>query len=99
MYAAYDTLSPGLKKTLDGMRAVHSNAHVFGAGSAYKRTDAKFRNENLVSDAVHPVVVTHPMSGKKALYVNPGRSEEHTSELQSLMRISYAGLCLQKTET
>src|SRR3546814_8745587 len=27
------------------------------------------------------------------------RSEEHTSELQSLMRISYAGFCLQKTKT
>src|SRR3546814_7752599 len=27
------------------------------------------------------------------------RSEEHTSELQSLMRISYAVLCLQKTKT
>src|SRR3546814_7401215 len=25
-----------------------------------------------------------------------GRSEEHTSELQSLMRISYAVICLQK---
>lgn len=72
MYDAYNTLSPGLKKTLEGLRAVHSNAHVFGVGSAYKSTDAKFRNENLVSDAVHPVVVTHPMSGKKALYVNPG---------------------------
>src|SRR3546814_6468298 len=28
-----------------------------------------------------------------------GRSEEHTSELQSLMRISYAVLCLKKTNT
>src|SRR3546814_19288101 len=27
---------------------------------------------------------------------SPGRSEEHTSELQSLMRISYAGFCLKK---
>src|SRR3546814_2339161 len=27
------------------------------------------------------------------------RSEEHTSELQSLMRISYAVFCLQKTNT
>src|SRR3546814_3558275 len=26
----------------------------------------------------------------------PGRSEEHTSELQSLMRISYAVFCLKK---
>src|SRR3546814_7574565 len=29
----------------------------------------------------------------------PGRSEEHTSELQSLMRISYAVFCLKKTTT
>src|SRR3546814_2343909 len=27
---------------------------------------------------------------------NPNRSEEHTSELQSLMRISYAVFCLKK---
>src|SRR3546814_1149729 len=30
---------------------------------------------------------------------DPGRSEEHTSELQSLMRISYAVFCLQKKNT
>src|SRR3546814_996765 len=30
------------------------------------------------------------------LQKNPGRSEEHTSELQSLMRISYAVFCLKK---
>src|SRR3546814_5537824 len=29
----------------------------------------------------------------------PARSEEHTSELQSLMRISYAVFCLTKTTT
>src|SRR3546814_7354409 len=29
----------------------------------------------------------------------PGRSEEHTSELQSLMRISYAVFCLKKKNT
>src|SRR3546814_9747633 len=29
-------------------------------------------------------------------YLQPGRSEEHTSELQSLMRISYAVFCLKK---
>src|SRR3546814_1634781 len=28
-----------------------------------------------------------------------GRSEEHTSELQSLMRISYAVFCLKKQKT
>src|SRR3546814_4211453 len=30
---------------------------------------------------------------------DPGRSEEHTSELQSLMRISYAVFCLKKKKT
>src|SRR3546814_9941631 len=30
---------------------------------------------------------------------NPFRSEEHTSELQSLMRISYAVFCLKQTNT
>src|SRR3546814_10785699 len=34
--------------------------------------------------------------GDGALAVEPGRSEEHTSELQSLMRISYAVFCLNK---
>src|SRR3546814_7362174 len=29
---------------------------------------------------------------------DPDRSEEHTSELQSLMRISYAVFCLKKTK-
>src|SRR3546814_10369651 len=32
-------------------------------------------------------------------YRNNSRSEEHTSELQSLMRISYAVFCLKKKKT
>src|SRR3546814_2095148 len=32
----------------------------------------------------------------RARRVDRGRSEEHTSELQSLMRISYAVFCLKK---
>src|SRR3546814_10181246 len=34
--------------------------------------------------------------GKRRLHAKPNRSEEHTSELQSLMRISYAVFCLKK---
>src|SRR3546814_5175488 len=41
---------------------------------------------------IWPVVVT-PFAGQK---FGLGRSEEHTSELQSLMRISYAVFCLKK---
>ncbi len=73
MYAAYEALSDGLKETLSNLRAVHSSRHVFGAQGAYKGTelDKTFGNEHLVDDAVHPVVITHPESGRKALYVNP----------------------------
>src|SRR3546814_9138748 len=39
-----------------------------------------------------------PSGGVQFDRCQPGvRSEEHTSELQSLMRISYAVFCLQKT--
>src|SRR3546814_18150103 len=38
-------------------------------------------------------------SGKRGRAINPARSEEHTSELQSLMRISYAVFCLKKKKT
>lgn len=74
MYAAYDALSDGLKATLDGLRAVHSSRHVFGP-KAGRGDDLKGRllNSDLATqDAVHPVVITHPISGKRALYVNPG---------------------------
>ena len=74
MYTAYDTLSDGLKQTLEDMKAVHSSRHVFGEQSSYR--DAmkdRFSNpEEATQDAVHPVVITHPESGRKALYVNPG---------------------------
>ncbi len=74
MYRAFDALSPGMQKMLLGMNAVHSSRHVFGAG-ANRPADLAQRlgnNELATQDAVHPVVITHPLSGRKALYVNPG---------------------------
>src|SRR3546814_1414382 len=38
----------------------------------------------------------HYFGSKEQLFVAVLRSEEHTSELQSLMRISYAVFCLKK---
>lgn len=72
MNRAYEALSDGLKQTLEGLRAVHSSRHVFGAASAYvKETDGRLGNTDAATqDAVHPVVMRHPESGKKILYVN-----------------------------
>jgi taurine dioxygenase len=75
MYAAYDALSDGLKKTLEGLSACHSSRHVFGREAMAQRGDmnGRIRNSELATqDAVHPVVIRHPETGRKALYVNPG---------------------------
>jgi taurine dioxygenase len=76
MYAAWDALSEGLKETLSGLDAVHSSRHVFGKQAVTKQFDElseRFGNaEEATQDAIHPVAITHPVSGRKALYVNPG---------------------------
>src|SRR3546814_7310051 len=59
--------------------------------------------DNLVLRFAGSKVMTRPtltdLSPRQSIQTNPGnetRSEEHTSELQSLMRISYAVFCLKK---
>jgi taurine dioxygenase len=76
MAAAYAALSEGLKATLRGLRAVHSNRHTFGAAARQLQDGdmtGRLHNAHLATDdAVHPVVVRHPGSGRPVLYVNPG---------------------------
>ncbi len=74
MYAAYDALSDGLKSRLADMRAVHSSRHVFGqkSGRPAEMKDRILNPELATQDAVHPVVIRHPDTGRPALYVNPG---------------------------
>ena len=71
---AYEALSPGLQHTLENLRAVHSNVHVYGEEGYYQATDlaAQLGGTEDVGEATHPVVVRHPDSGRKILYVNPG---------------------------
>ncbi len=79
MYDAYETLDDATKQEIEGLRAVHSAKHIFGSGEAnhYRaNTDTNGRIGNtaaadVLEDVTHPVVITHPLSGKKALYVNP----------------------------
>lgn len=74
MSHAYEALSDGMKKTLSGLKAVHSSRHAFGANTSYaKEAGDRFKNPELATqDAVHPVVIRHPETGRKTLYVNPG---------------------------
>ena len=71
--AAYDSLSDGLKATLEGLRAVHSADHIYGHDGIYAKTDqaADLKGHEIHAHAVHPVVIRHPVTGRKILYVNP----------------------------
>jgi len=74
--AAYDALPESLKKRIAGLRAVHSNTHLYGENGLYRLTDLadQLGGMDRVGDATHPVVIRHPESGRKVLYVNPGHT-------------------------
>ena len=67
MYRAYETLSEPIKRMLQGLTALHdsSKAH-------YYRVKAKDRDDIKFPNAEHPVVRTHPVTGRQGLYVNRG---------------------------
>lgn len=70
---AYDALSEPMRTMIDGLVATHSAGPQYGAGGYSTRSKAmKAKNQELVDALVeHPVVRTHPETGRKGLYVNP----------------------------
>ena len=90
MHAAYEALSDRMKSYLDGLIAVHDG------GPNYRRRaaiDGRTDNREFPR-AEHPVIRTHPVTGKKAIFVNPvftvaikGLSEE---EGDAILRFLYA---------
>lgn len=89
MYKAYETLPVELKTKIEGRSAIHSGKHIFGEGpdSYYNMSDAGSHEDGTsrignaavaeqLSDPEHPIVISHPLSGKKALYVNPAFTRE-----------------------
>jgi taurine dioxygenase len=68
MYAAYEALSERMKAYLDGLVALHDGEQV------YRGTYANLgvADRPVYPKAEHPVVRTHPLTGRKALYVNRG---------------------------
>jgi taurine dioxygenase len=72
--AAFDALSPGLRRTLEGLRAVHSAEREYssrGQSVQRRRSMTVSEAEGAVGESIHPVVLAHPESGRKDLYVNP----------------------------
>ena len=67
MYAAYEALSERMKVMLDGLTAMHDGGPYYRAVNQIIGRDDGGRS---YPTAVHPVVHTHPASGRKCLYVN-----------------------------
>ena len=77
-YAAYEALSEPVKALIDGLKAWNESAQVhrdrFGASG-------KLRDgENAFPESLHPIVRTHPVTGRKALFVN----ENFTTRIEGL---------------
>ena len=89
--AAYDALSPAFKTFLEGLTATHSGDR------SYRRTNRLLgiddRNR-VFPQAVHPVIRTHPGSGRKALFVNETFTmrinELSEEESDAVLRFLYA---------
>ncbi len=77
-YAAYEALSEGMRRLLDDLKAVNASSK---ADATRTREDLT-RQKEIVAEYVaeHPVVRTHPETGRKALYVNVG----HTVRLSGM---------------
>ncbi len=88
MYAAYEALSDRMQRLLSDLRASHD-------GGGFRAIASKRGKEELDADvtAVHPVVRTHPVTGRKCLFVNSTFTREiegmKPAESQALLRFLY----------
>lgn len=95
MEAVYESLSPSFRNMIAGLKAVHDfqNFRVL-----FKKTpedqERLRRMEELYPNPTHPVVRTHPVSGRKCLYVNPQFTVRidglHADESRALLDLMFA---------
>src|SRR6185312_1391624 len=72
MYAAYDELPVKMRQRIAALRVVHK----YDSSRKGTRVAAlRVQEAQQVPDVVHPLVRTHPETGRKALYMNPNRME------------------------
>ena len=92
MYLAYESLSPGMQRLLDDLVAVNSSAKADVTKTREDRTrDGARADVKREYIAEHPVVRTHPETGRKALYVNSGHTVRFTdmTEAESAPLLQY----------
>jgi len=104
MGEAYDALPDDLKAEIEGLEAFHTADHVYKEDGIYAQTDmgSELRGQGLKTGAIHPVVIRHPHTGRKLLYVNSaftihfvGMTREESMPL--LMRLYAAATAADNT--
>jgi taurine dioxygenase len=75
-HRAWEALSETMKSMLDGLQAIHSAAFAYGprgvlAKEVHERTMKIIVSEKAEETETHPLVRTHPMTGRKSLFINP----------------------------
>ncbi|WAT16689.1 TauD/TfdA family dioxygenase [Aurantiacibacter sp. MUD11] len=86
---AFDMLSPTMQDFLESLRVVHSAKRLFGSGADQSIVRMKAMDPNEGDrEVTHPLVITHPVSGRKSIFVNPayclGIEGMHESESQAI---------------
>ena len=74
MVLAYESLSDVMQAFLGGLKAIHDYSHAYDTYFAHLKERPPLTAEQRAKTppVEHPMVRTHPVTGRKALYVNPG---------------------------
>lgn len=73
MYAAYADLSPEMKARIEGLQVIHKYSSSRKLSRISTRPAAEMA---AMPEATHPLLRTHPETGRQSLYLNPNRMEE-----------------------
>lgn len=72
MYLAYELLSPAMRQFLDGLTAIHDLVEIMGPGILKQYGAERWQSfRDRTPPVEHPVVRTHPETGRRCLFINP----------------------------
>jgi len=93
LYLAYESLSEGMKSMLDGLIAIHSSVRSYGPQATMRKHFENMsidNHEGPPPEMEHPLICTHPVTGRKALWVNPtyvvGIKDMYREESEPLLK-------------
>jgi taurine dioxygenase len=100
--AAYDALSDRMKAKLQGLKGIHSARRGYSRAGAYGEKDvgrsmAIVYDDSALATQLHPLVLTHPETGRRTLFLSPGYTigihGMNDGEAQELLFELYAWQC------